>query len=169
MPVNVVDRLTRLGSVIGRPSRLGRLSRGRHHPHRASCHRSRHQRAQHSPTFRCSCCYHLVPPRKRPEGIPQTTQTFTRRCRPRNPRRNPTPPPRDLVPRLPHKWWSRLRDSAGLPPASPHHLGINPPIRPTTNTLPPKDPKRHTTSRSPRSAETSRCYVGPVSPGGSNI
>ena len=102
MPVNVVDRLTRLGSVIGRPSRLGRLSRGRHHPHRASCHRSRHQRAQHSPTFRCSCCYHLVPPRKRPEGIPQTTQTFTRRCRPRNPRRNPTPPPRDLVPRLPH-------------------------------------------------------------------
>ncbi|EFT81348.1 hypothetical protein HMPREF9602_02576, partial [Cutibacterium acnes HL030PA2] len=27
------------------------------------------------------------------------------------------------------QWWSRLRDSAGLPPASPHHLGINPPIR----------------------------------------
>ena len=55
----------------------------------------------------------------------------------RNPRRNQKPlPAGDLVLRLPHKMWSRLRDSAGFPPASPNHPGINPPIKLTANTIP---------------------------------
>ena len=33
--------------------------------------------------------------------------------------------------------WSRLRVSVGFSPTSPHHLGINPPIRPTANIVPP--------------------------------
>lgn len=89
------------------------------------------------------CAHHWPAPRRRfhchvsllcesvPKGHKQHRRGMSASIR--NPRRNQELQPRLRLPHL--AAWSRLRDSAGIPPASPEHPGINPSIRLTASTV----------------------------------